>query len=91
MLRRAVKTLLVNGPGANSAIKGAAMSAVRQEKWDLYAGVLLERMPIITKALEPIEKEYLVRVGLILIRCLNLLIKINSSGTFEPNRIRAKP
>lgn len=60
MLRRAVKTLLVNAPRANAVAKGAAMSAVRQERWDLYAGVLLERMPVITKALEPIEKEYLV-------------------------------
>lgn len=66
MLRRAVKTLLVNAPGANNAVvKGAAMSAVRQERWDLFAGVLLERMPIVTKALDPIEKEYLVqRLGI---------------------------
>lgn len=64
MLRRAVRTVLANAPSATknaAAAKGAAaMSVVRQERWDLYAGVLLERMPVITKVLEPIEKEYLV-------------------------------
>jgi hypothetical protein len=32
-----------------------------KEKWDLFAGVLVERMPIITKELNSMEKEYLVR------------------------------
>lgn len=63
MLRRAVKTLLVNGPAANAVGKGAAMSAARKERWDLYAGVLVERLPVITKPLQPIEKEYLVSDG----------------------------
>lgn len=28
-----------------------------KEKWDLYAGLLLERLPVITKELHPIEKQ----------------------------------
>lgn len=59
MLRRAVKTLLSNGMPSNYQVKGAAMSA-RTEKWDLLAGVVLERLPVISKTLKPIEKEYLV-------------------------------
>lgn len=60
MLRRAVTTLLHNGVPATNQIKGAAMSAARAEKWDLMAGVLVERLPVITQTLKPIEKEYLV-------------------------------
>lgn len=58
MLRRAVKTFLVNGSAQK--MKSAPMSAVQQEKWDLYAGVLVERLPSLTKSLKPIEKQYLV-------------------------------
>lgn len=62
MLRRAVTTLLHNGMPATHQIKSAAMSASRAEKWDLLAGVVVERLPIITQTLKPIEKEYLVSV-----------------------------
>jgi len=33
----------------------------KKEKWDLYAGVLVERLPIITKSLTPIETEFKVK------------------------------
>lgn len=44
-------------------------------KWDLYAGVLLERQPVITKELRPIEKKVL--VSLILFLSNNLLMKVS--------------
>lgn len=65
MLRRAVRSFLVNGSAHK--MKSAPMSAVQQEKWDLYAGVLVERLPSLTKCLKPIEKQYLVsgkKIGL---------------------------
>lgn len=58
MLRRAVKSFLVHGSAQK--MKSAPMSAVQQEKWDLYASVLVERLPRLTKTLKPIEKQYLV-------------------------------
>lgn len=62
MLRRAVKILLPNSTYSQYNIKSAPMSAVRKEKWDLYAGVLIERLPIVTKTLEPFEKEIQVKM-----------------------------
>lgn len=56
MLRQAVNTLLLNP--ATQKMKSKPMSAVTKECWDLYAGVLVERLPVITKALNPIETEY---------------------------------
>ncbi|KAL5291788.1 MRPL46 family protein [Megaselia abdita] len=33
-------------------------STATAEKWDLYAGVLVERLPVISKTLSPVEKEF---------------------------------
>lgn len=33
-------------------------STAKAEKWDLYAGVLVERLPVISKSLSPMEKEF---------------------------------
>lgn len=36
----------------------ATASAPAKEKWDLYAGVLVERLPVITKTMAPIEADF---------------------------------
>lgn len=61
MLRRAVNTMLLNP--VTQKMKSKPMSAVSKENWDLYAGVLVERLPIITKPLNLIEVEF--QVGII--------------------------
>lgn len=62
MLRRAVKSFLSHS--SSHRVNAAAMSAATNEepnkKWDLYAGVLVERLPVISKSLNEIEQEYLV-------------------------------
>lgn len=58
MLKQAIKTFLING--STQRMKRAPMSAINQEKWDLCAGVLVERLPVVTRSLNPIESEYLV-------------------------------
>lgn len=43
----------------------SALAATKtKEKYDLFAGILVERHPIITKELKDIEKEYLVRTSI---------------------------
>lgn len=34
--------------------------AVPKEKWDIFSGILIERLPIISKSLNNIETEYMV-------------------------------
>ncbi|XP_013113964.1 large ribosomal subunit protein mL46 [Stomoxys calcitrans] len=36
----------------------SAAATDKQEKWDLYAGVLVERLPVVSKELNAIEKEF---------------------------------
>uniref|UniRef100_A0A182KAK2 Large ribosomal subunit protein mL46 n=1 Tax=Anopheles christyi TaxID=43041 RepID=A0A182KAK2_9DIPT len=44
---------------ARTATTHATTAAAQSEqKWDLYAGVLVERLPIVTKTLEPIEAKF---------------------------------
>lgn len=38
--------------------KAATANPVTKEKWDLYAGVLVERLPVITKTMAPIEAKF---------------------------------
>ncbi|KAJ6641692.1 39S ribosomal protein L46, mitochondrial [Pseudolycoriella hygida] len=61
MLKRAVKTFLSHS--TSHRVKCAATNAATidqsNNKWDLYAGVLVERLPVITKSLNKIEQEYL--------------------------------
>lgn len=33
-------------------------TAAAPEKWDLYAGVLVERLPVVSKSLNPLEKQF---------------------------------
>lgn len=42
-------------------LRQLATAAQTKEKWDLFAGVLVERQIVITKELNPMEKEYSVR------------------------------
>ncbi|KAH8380366.1 hypothetical protein KR009_010199 [Drosophila setifemur] len=51
MLRRFVQV------GARELRRTQSTSA-SAEKWDLYAGVLVERLPVISKALNPLEKQF---------------------------------
>lgn len=41
-------------------VRNAATTAPK-EVWDLHVGVLVERLPVITKNLNEIESEFLVR------------------------------
>lgn len=62
MLKRAVRSFLSH---SSHRVKCAPMSAATMEqpnnKWDLYAGVLVERLPVISKSLNKMEQEYLVK------------------------------
>ncbi|KMY96948.1 39S ribosomal protein L46, mitochondrial [Drosophila simulans] len=51
MLRRLVQV------GARE-LSRAQSSAASAEKWDLYAGVLVERLPVVSKSLNPLEKQF---------------------------------
>ncbi|KAH8275020.1 hypothetical protein KR018_010072 [Drosophila ironensis] len=51
MLRRFVQA------GARELRRTQSTSA-SPEKWDLYAGVLVERLPVVSKALNPLEKQF---------------------------------
>ena len=39
-------------------------NAAPKEKWDIFSGILIERLPIISKSLNNIETEYMVSVFL---------------------------
>lgn len=40
-------------------VRWSSQAAVKpKEKWDLYAGVLVERLPVIERDLTPFEQEY---------------------------------
>ncbi|EDW50117.1 39S ribosomal protein L46, mitochondrial [Drosophila sechellia] len=51
MLRRLVQV------GARE-LSRAQSSTASPEKWDLYAGVLVERLPVVSKYLNPLEKQF---------------------------------
>ncbi|XP_017134918.1 39S ribosomal protein L46, mitochondrial [Drosophila miranda] len=51
MLRRFVQV------GARQVTR-AQSTAAAQEKWDLYAGVLVERLPVVSKKLSPVEQQF---------------------------------
>lgn len=62
MIRNLLNISAIN----NSFVKlRHASAAAPKEKWDLFAGVLVERLPIITKSLKPLEQEYMVRIFII--------------------------
>ncbi|XP_075159852.1 mitochondrial ribosomal protein L46 [Haematobia irritans] len=52
---------LVEHIRCNSSISSRGLSSLasdKHEKWDLYAGVLVERLPVVSKELNKIEKEF---------------------------------
>lgn len=62
MLRR-LPLLVVGQIRSSSSLlprqfSSVAAAAGKQEKWDLYAGVLVERLPVVTKEFNTIEKEF---------------------------------
>lgn len=79
MLRRAVNTILLNP--VTQKMKSKPMSAVTKENWDLYAGVLVERLPVITKPLSGIEVEFQVRPNVIVLN-ENYELKIIHNTSF---------
>lgn len=43
-------------------VRCSSLNAVQaKEKWDLLAGVLVERLPVVSRELTPFEQEYSVR------------------------------
>jgi len=61
MLRIITKSLISNGCAGSwrSCRQFAAVAATnRQEKWDIFAGVLVERLPVIAKELNKLETEF---------------------------------
>jgi large subunit ribosomal protein L46 len=54
MLKNTINYLLVN---KNTLRKCMSTTAAPKEKWDLMAGVLVERLPRLTKTLQPLQKE----------------------------------
>ncbi|KXJ80525.1 hypothetical protein RP20_CCG024647 [Aedes albopictus] len=55
------KSVLGNGRAIlmrYASTKATAASAPVKEKWDIYAGVLVERLPVITKTMAPIEAKF---------------------------------
>ncbi|XP_030380243.1 39S ribosomal protein L46, mitochondrial [Scaptodrosophila lebanonensis] len=53
MLRRITQIGTQLGRSQSTAVAPAV-----KEKWDLYAGVLVERMPVISKSLSPLERQF---------------------------------
>lgn len=60
MIRQAFRSLLVSkGLGQIQLVKESTLAAaVKKDNWDLYAGVLVERLPILTKPLNDLEKDF---------------------------------
>ncbi|XP_061388338.1 large ribosomal subunit protein mL46-like [Musca vetustissima] len=62
MLRRATVILTnqvrLNTLSLSRPFASAPGAAAKQEKWDLYAGVLVERLPVVSKELNALEKEF---------------------------------
>lgn len=59
------KSVLGNGRAIlmrYASTKATAASAPVKEKWDIYAGVLVERLPVITKTMAPIEAKFKVSI-----------------------------
>lgn len=55
MLRRAINCTKY---GIQSHIRNQSTLVNAENKWDLFVGVQIERLPIITKTLNKLEQEY---------------------------------
>lgn len=49
---------------ASGKATSGAVAGKSKEKWDLLAGVLVERLPVVTKTMEPIEAKFKVKTAL---------------------------
>ncbi|KAI8118776.1 mitochondrial, 39S ribosomal protein L46 [Lucilia cuprina] len=61
MLRRIPLLIAQQVRGNNQEVARTFASSAasgKQEKWDLYAGVLVERLPVVSKEFNEIEKEF---------------------------------
>lgn len=58
----------------HASTKATAASKSAIEKWDIYAGVLVERLPVITKTLSPIEANF--KVSVTSMSCRTIVIPI---------------
>lgn len=60
MLRRIVSA---SHQTAYQLVRWSSQAAAKpKEKWDIMAGVLIERLPVISRDLTPFEKEYSVMI-----------------------------
>lgn len=67
MLRKIIFTnSLINNQGLLRHFSAKASTAVK-EKYDIHAGVLIERLPVISKNFNELENEVMVRFNKILI------------------------
>lgn len=53
---KSIQSILVRS--VSSSPESSLKPTESKQKWDLHAGVLVERLPIVTKTLKPIEKEF---------------------------------
>lgn len=51
-------SVLLARQASSKAGTGAVAGKPNKEKWDLLAGVLVERLPVVTKTMEPIEAKF---------------------------------
>jgi hypothetical protein len=73
-----LKKLLLNNAVIIQARQFSSVKNVKKEKFDIFAGVLIERLPIISKKFNEIENEVFVRSAII-------FFNINSSINNLPN------
>lgn len=71
ILSRALATHSAAGQSQLRSMSSAAAATPTKQKWDLYAGVLVERLPVVSKPLTSLEVEYQV--------CSNILNTLHSS------------
>lgn len=58
---RLVSRIITENNGISHRFKTTIPSNVAKEKWDLFAGVLVERLPVVSKSLNGLETEYQVK------------------------------
>lgn len=59
---RLVSRIITENNGISHRFKATIPTNVTKEKWDLYAGVLVERLPVVTKSHDSLEVEYQVKL-----------------------------
>ncbi|XP_055534190.1 39S ribosomal protein L46, mitochondrial [Wyeomyia smithii] len=58
ILRNSVNKTFQIAYGRQLASKSTPSAAHKKEKWDIFAGVLVERLPIVTKTMTPLEAKF---------------------------------